>query len=174
VRVVDEDSGTWSIEVVDYACSVCEARAGLGNYDPTPDENGAVRTIKCTNRKCSAARTAMVPDEIVECSNGCEDARRTTLWDGDWRVSRAGSSTSTSYNFQFLGVSAPEEWEGEHEPIDLKMEYRPFSSRKLAEILGVEDVTAGGRVPAASGSDTESYDDEPDVAAEEGEDLSYT
>lgn len=133
-------AGTGKIRTIKYACSECEALIDVRAYDPT----------KGLNFTCGTCQKVMVPTETCQCSNGCTDARRTSIWDGEWRVTRTGASTNTTYALVFLGVSPMEDWMFDLTPPDLDKEERPMSAAKMAEKLGVENPFQGQAVSNSS------------------------
>ena len=123
--------GSGIIQTISYTCpnDGCRADIPIDSYDPHAS----------LFHKCAACNETVVPLETCSCTNGCEDARRTTMWDGDWQVTRTGTSTLTSYSFHFLGVSAPPQWVLDLDVPDLSAEEKPSSADKMAKKLGIEN-----------------------------------
>lgn len=157
----DEDSGTGRIEVTHLECPECSTHIPMADFDPMVAD-----TIECPNKKCESRKGAekweVVPVEVVVCSNGCENAKRVSIFDGPWEMTKSGKDTATRYTFKFQGVQPRPEWLMEYEAADLVKALGPLSPRKQAEILGIANpfaqrTTAGGK--------TVSYDDESDPTA---------
>lgn len=159
-----EDSGTGTVERVGWYCPECDHDIPLANYDDSPTEEGMVRSMQCPNKKCGKE---MFPSERVECSNGCEDAKRVSQFDGPWNLTRAGKGTKTTYSFQFLGVQKMDDALLEYTPLDLDKELKPMSARRMAEELGVKNPLAGAVSGSSETEETETYDSVPDGAEEE-------
>lgn len=137
--------GVGIIQTEQYNCTndQCGAEIPIDEYDPTVS----------LYHTCGACNQTMIPLETASCSNGCEGARRTTMWDGDWSVTRTGSSTLTSYSFHFLGVSEPQDWVLALEVPDLSAEEKPMNADKMAKKLGIANPFEHNRqqVPGHSG-----------------------
>ena len=123
--------GSGIIQTQAYTCSnpECQADIPIDDFDP----------LTMPVYHCKACNVVGVPVETCVCTNGCEGARRTTLWDGDWSVTRTGTSTMTSYTFGFLGVSEPTEDVLACIAPDLSAEEKPSAAKKMAEKLGIEN-----------------------------------
>jgi hypothetical protein len=78
------------------------------------------------------------PQEVVVCSKGCKQARRTSLADAWVIVTRSGEKTSTTYNF---GVGEIEPLDDEIKPLDFPTlsEFQPLSAPEMAAKLGVQN-----------------------------------
>ena len=137
--------GVGIVQTQQYNCTeeTCQAEVPIEEYDPTVS----------LFHHCKFCEQTMIPLETASCSRGCPEARRTTMWDGDWSVTRTGNSTMTSYSFHFLGVSEPEEWVLNLEIPDLSAEEKPMNAKKMAEKLGIPNPFERGRqqVPGHSG-----------------------
>ena len=132
--------GVGKIRTTKYTCDACGADISPREYDPT----------KKVYHTCSQCQNYSIPIETCVCSNGCEDARRTSIWDGNWRITRVGSSTNTTYTLVFMGVSEMEPWMFEMTPPDFDKEERPMSAAKMAERLGVPNPFQGQQVSSSS------------------------
>lgn len=119
--------GAGLIDTLELKCPSCEAPIDLDAYDYTT-------SVKHT---CAACGESNEPTETAQCSNGCEGARRATMFDGSWKVTKNGEKTATTHTFQFLGVSELPDWTFDYEAPDLTKEELPFSAAKMAEKLGV-------------------------------------
>ena len=128
--------GIGEITTLGYNCAVCEATIDLETY--APEKQMAHVCVECG--------TEMVPLEVAECSNGCEGARRASIFDGDWRVTRTGTGTSTSFTFTFMGVSDMESWMLDCQPPELIKEERPMGTKKAAEKCSIPDPFQGQQV----------------------------
>lgn len=137
--------GVGIVQTQQYNCTneACQAIVEIEEYDPTVQ----------IYHQCKFCEQTMIPLETAGCSNGCEGARRTTMWDGDWSVTRTGASTLTAYSFHFLGVSQPQDWVLDLEVPDLSAEEKPMNAKKMAEKLGIPNPFEKGRqqVPGHSG-----------------------
>ena len=117
------------VTTVSLACSSCEAPIDPLEYDYSVSVKHA----------CPSCGVSAAPTEVVSCEGGCEGARRATMFDGEWKVTRSGEGVNTTYSFQFMGVSEMPDWSFEYEAPDLTKEERPMSAAKMAEKLGIPD-----------------------------------
>jgi hypothetical protein len=136
------------IEAVAWVCPTegCGTEIALGDYEPWPDGAEAKMT-----HHCDQCGQDVYPTEVVVCSENCENARRTSMFDGKWRMiwrTMPGTKTATA-EFQFLGVSDPDTFFEGFAPKVLEEEYQPIPARASAKWLGVPNPFAQGGVKGA-------------------------
>lgn len=140
---VDQESGDpagGKIETVEWRCSTdvngepCNRIIPLGEYEPWPDGADARMTYHCD--RCGQD---VYPEEVVVCSEGCENARRTSMFDGKWRMmwQTMPGTKSASAEFRFLGVTDSDAFFDGFAPKELEEEYQPIPARASAKWLGV-------------------------------------
>jgi hypothetical protein len=120
---------TGTIKVVEYVCPDC------GELLEPEDPLALTRCFECDPKKPHM----VVPAEVVRCSKGCKDARRTTLADAWVQVTRSGSGTSTTYSFAPGEVGAVDDAFGELTPVEFDKleEFKAESAMEQAAVLGV-------------------------------------
>lgn len=142
-----DESG--EIEHKGWACPECAEE--IESFDPEGDE---------TVVECGSCGESVEPKEVVECSNSCDDARRITIFDGNWKILRTGDKKSTNYAFTFLGVSDLPDWAADLDPYDLAPYVRPLSAARMAEKLQCQNpFRNGGGKTARHTEETVGYDD---------------
>lgn len=125
------------VEAVGWRCDECSNAYELAVFDPN--------LSTADPWVCPDCRAEMpAPSEAVECSKGCTKAARVDLWSGPWSITKSGSQKTTAYAFAFQGVQPRPEWVEAYDPIDLAAAYRPYSARKVDELLGGRQGGYGG------------------------------
>lgn len=126
---------------------LCPRCANTIQFDPATQ----VATV------CKTCNGNVQPIESVVCDKGCKDARRVTMWDGMWSVTRSGKETNTSYNFNFRGVQPMDDWMFDLNPPDVEELMKPKSFAKAAADIGVQNPFQGGTVSTATHQETQMY-----------------
>jgi len=135
---------TGDIKVTGYVCPTCED--ALEVDDPTEE----LRCFECSNAAKKKGKSALVmvrPQEVVRCSNGCDDAKRITLDDAWVYITRSGERQDTSYNFA-PGPVRKDDVPTDISPVDFahNADFQPRPANEQAAILGVPNPYRAGKL----------------------------
>lgn len=158
---VPDETQRVEVERVAWLCSSCGAKYKEKAYSQEQFDF----EVKVTCAKCSEEVTFL---EVLA-AEGIDDPTRITLQSGAWKITRYGADTSTTYAFEFRGVSEmPPEVEGLN-PVDFAQFHAARSPKKIAELIGggarpiARSVGTGGKPASKSAEYTDYSDDEEEV-----------
>jgi hypothetical protein len=119
-----------TIKVKQYVCPECDTELDVD--DPYEER----RCFECGTK----TKVVMVkPREVVACSRGCKNARRTTLADAFVIVTRSGEAMNTAYNFSPGDIGPiPSDWK-DASPLDFAHdpEFLPLPANEQAAAIGI-------------------------------------